>query len=237
MILQLYYTCNIISPVDIEKDQFVGHLKKVIKAEKAPEFNNLPAGYGRHDDQLETPSKVEERKSNKWTANIEHATLEGLRIIYKEYEPPSLEKDEMVLKFISEDKERYSPQNDQDLREILQLFVAKSSFKFTVLIETPLKPFSDWSFPKTLFAIDLLQSTKLLATERKASEIEEGIFVARYSELLPIVVVYDSKNMEGMVERELVGYCIRYKNLIQISEVVKKHGSNGSTSNLAGKLN
>ena len=30
-------------PVDIEKDQLVGHLKKVIKAEKAPEFDHFPA--------------------------------------------------------------------------------------------------------------------------------------------------------------------------------------------------
>ena len=30
-------------PVDIEKDQLVGHLRKVIKAEKAPEFDNFPA--------------------------------------------------------------------------------------------------------------------------------------------------------------------------------------------------
>src|SRR5436190_15062749 len=30
-------------PVDIEKDQLVGYLKKVIKAEKAPEFDNFPA--------------------------------------------------------------------------------------------------------------------------------------------------------------------------------------------------
>ncbi|PKK63104.1 hypothetical protein RhiirC2_855241 [Rhizophagus irregularis] len=99
------------------------------------------------------------RKSNKWTANIEHATLEGLKgYIRKEYEPPSLEKDGAVLKFISEDKERYSPQNDQDLREILQLFVTKSSFKFTVLIETPSKPFSDWSFPKVCQLYGLAES-------------------------------------------------------------------------------
>src|SRR5947199_10696520 len=30
-------------PVDIEKDQLVGHLKKVIKAKKAPEFDHFPA--------------------------------------------------------------------------------------------------------------------------------------------------------------------------------------------------
>jgi hypothetical protein len=30
-------------PVDIEKNQLVGHLKKVIKTEKAPEFDHFPA--------------------------------------------------------------------------------------------------------------------------------------------------------------------------------------------------
>jgi hypothetical protein len=48
-------------PVDINKNQLVGHLKKVIKAEKAPEFDNFPANKLRlwkvpissnHDDQL-----------------------------------------------------------------------------------------------------------------------------------------------------------------------------------------
>src|SRR3954451_7614579 len=47
--------------VNIEKDKSVGHLKKVIKAEKAPEFDNFPADRlklwkveigGDHDDQL-----------------------------------------------------------------------------------------------------------------------------------------------------------------------------------------
>ena len=40
---------------------------------------------------------------------------------------------------------KYSPRNDQDLRKMLQLFVSKSSVKFTVFIETPSKAFSDWS--------------------------------------------------------------------------------------------
>ncbi|CAB4417144.1 unnamed protein product [Rhizophagus irregularis] len=57
------------------------------------------------------------RKQNKWTANIEHATLEGL----KDY---------------------------IHLREILRIFVSNKNLKFTVFIETPSKPFSDWSFPK-----------------------------------------------------------------------------------------
>src|SRR5215213_4847610 len=48
-------------PVDIEKNQLVGHLKDAIKAKKAPEFDNFPADklklwkvkiHGDHDDQL-----------------------------------------------------------------------------------------------------------------------------------------------------------------------------------------
>ncbi|PKC63486.1 hypothetical protein RhiirA1_396770 [Rhizophagus irregularis] len=61
--------------------------------------------------------------------------------------PPVLENDGAVLNFIN-NGERYSPRNDQDLCKILQLFVTNKSFNFTVLIETPSKPFSDWSFPK-----------------------------------------------------------------------------------------
>ncbi|PKK73657.1 hypothetical protein RhiirC2_740340 [Rhizophagus irregularis] len=31
---------------------------------------------------------------------------------------------------------------------MLRLFVSNNSFKFTVLIETPSKPFNEWTFPK-----------------------------------------------------------------------------------------
>ncbi|CAG8832011.1 25546_t:CDS:2, partial [Gigaspora margarita] len=93
----------------------------------------------------------------RWTANIEHATLEGLKkYIRKEYEPPSLEKDGAVLNFISGDKKRDSPMNDQDFRSMLRQFVSNGISKFTVIIETPSKAFSDWSFPKVcqLYGLD-----------------------------------------------------------------------------------
>ncbi|POG77080.1 hypothetical protein GLOIN_2v1768338 [Rhizophagus irregularis DAOM 181602=DAOM 197198] len=62
-------------------------------------------------------------KSFNWTVNIDDATLEGLKRQWGEI-------------FTSE---RSRP---------LQLFVTNKSFNFTVPIETPSKPFSDWSFPK-----------------------------------------------------------------------------------------
>ncbi|PKC64282.1 hypothetical protein RhiirA1_222738 [Rhizophagus irregularis] len=46
--------------------------------------------------------------------------------------------------------------NDQDLRELLQVFVSKKNLKFTVTVETPSKAFSDWTFPKVcqLYGLD-----------------------------------------------------------------------------------
>src|SRR5436305_2184336 len=88
------------------------------------------------------------RKPNKWTANIEHATLEGLRdYIRKVYQPPALENDGAELNFMN-DGNKYSPRNDQELREILCRFVSKGISRFTVFIETPSKPFNSWTFPK-----------------------------------------------------------------------------------------
>ncbi|RIA88938.1 hypothetical protein C1645_825560 [Glomus cerebriforme] len=85
----------------------------------------------------------------KWNVDVRDATLEGLKeYIRKEYNPPSLEKDGAVLKFISGDKERYSPQNDQDFCKMLRQFVLNNNFKLIIVIETPSKAFSDWSFPK-----------------------------------------------------------------------------------------
>ncbi|PKC03571.1 hypothetical protein RhiirA5_380064 [Rhizophagus irregularis] len=88
------------------------------------------------------------RKSNKWTANIEHATLEGLKDYIRElYKPPALENDGAVLNFMC-DGDRYLPRNDVTFQEMLQSLVSKTNLKFTVFNETPSKPFSDWSFPK-----------------------------------------------------------------------------------------
>ncbi|GBC28180.2 hypothetical protein GLOIN_2v1580557 [Rhizophagus irregularis DAOM 181602=DAOM 197198] len=43
------------------------------------------------------------RKANKWTANIEHATLEGLKDYIRElYKPPALENDGAVLNFTND---------------------------------------------------------------------------------------------------------------------------------------
>ncbi|PKK58923.1 hypothetical protein RhiirC2_857575 [Rhizophagus irregularis] len=63
------------------------------------------------------------------------------------YQPPALENDGAELNVLN-DSGKYFPRNDQDLREMLRIFVSKNNLKFTVSIETPSKAFSDWSFPK-----------------------------------------------------------------------------------------
>jgi len=98
------------------------------------------------------------RKPNKWTANIEHATLEGLKeYIRKMYQPPALENDGAELNLMN-DGEKYFPHNDQDLREMLCIFISKNNLKFTVFIETPSKAFSDWTFPKVCQLYELCES-------------------------------------------------------------------------------
>jgi hypothetical protein len=85
------------------------------------------------------------QKPNKWTANIEHASLDGLKdYIRKMYQPLALENDGAELSVLN-DSGKYFPHNDQDLREMLCIFVSKNNLVF---IETPSKAFSDWSFPK-----------------------------------------------------------------------------------------
>ncbi|POG66228.1 hypothetical protein GLOIN_2v1658885, partial [Rhizophagus irregularis DAOM 181602=DAOM 197198] len=87
-------------------------------------------------------------KSFKWTVNIEHATLDGLKEhIRGVHKTPALENDGAELSMLN-DSGKFSPRNDQGLREMLHIFVSKNNLKFTVFIETPSKPFSDWSFPK-----------------------------------------------------------------------------------------
>ncbi|CAJ0909504.1 14763_t:CDS:2, partial [Entrophospora sp. SA101] len=67
--------------------------------------------------------------------------------IRKMYQPPALENDGVELNLMN-DGEKYFPHNDQDLREMLRIFVSKNNLKFTVFIEMPSKAFLDWSFPK-----------------------------------------------------------------------------------------
>jgi hypothetical protein len=80
--------------------------------------------------------------------NIETATLKDLKDYIRElYKSPALENDSAALNFMN-GEDRYYPRNYQDLREILRTLVSNNNLKFTVLIETSSKPFSDWSFPK-----------------------------------------------------------------------------------------
>ncbi|CAB4427692.1 unnamed protein product [Rhizophagus irregularis] len=191
--------------IDINKDQLVGHLKKVIKAEKQNDFAGINADRLKlwkkeipddQDDLLSnlilndepellatreigdywtekppkrnihvivkppestaTSSREQElldqvtslqallnkstydfdvivhskRKPNKWTANIEHATLKGLKeYIRKMYQPPALENDGAELNLMN-DGEKYFTHNDQDLREMLCIFISKNNLKF-----------------------------------------------------------------------------------------------------------
>ncbi|PKK59834.1 hypothetical protein RhiirC2_794242, partial [Rhizophagus irregularis] len=86
-------------------------------------------------------------KSFNWVANIEQVTLKDLKeTIFSLYQFPELEKNGATLAFSCNDK-KYSPQINLEFQNMLQLFVLKRNFKFTVFIETSLS-FSSWTFPK-----------------------------------------------------------------------------------------
>ena len=86
-------------------------------------------------------------------------TLEGLKNSIRKMNLglPALENDGAVLNFTYEIK-RYSPRNDQDFSKMLRQFVSKNSFKLIVVIETPSKAFSDWTFPKVCQLYELCES-------------------------------------------------------------------------------
>ncbi|KAF8470145.1 hypothetical protein BDZ91DRAFT_39197 [Kalaharituber pfeilii] len=84
------------------------------------------------------------KMSFKWLVIIEYATLDHLHAD-SEYQTPALENDEAVLSILNASG-KYTLRNDHDLREMLRRSVSKSSFKFTVFIETPSKPFNEWTF-------------------------------------------------------------------------------------------
>ncbi|CAB4443613.1 unnamed protein product [Rhizophagus irregularis] len=57
------------------------------------------------------------------------------------------------------DSGKFSPRNDQSLRDMLHIFVSKNNLKFTVFIETPSKSFSDWSFRRCVSFMVLANQT------------------------------------------------------------------------------
>ena len=66
----------------------------------------------------------------------------------------SLENDGVVLNFVSNGGD-IIPRNDTSFQDILQLLITKNTLKFTVIIEMPSKPFSEWSFQKCANSIGL----------------------------------------------------------------------------------
>ncbi|GBC01773.1 hypothetical protein RclHR1_04320014 [Rhizophagus clarus] len=208
-------------PVDINKQQLIGHLKEVIKAKKTPDFDNISAdklilwkvnNQDGHNDELInftfqncdellpmkkistyfkkpagehihiiislpefTETNQEQKlinqiaelqrllnvsiyefdiivnpkrtKSFRWVANIKQATLKDLKkSIFAIYQTPELENDGAIIT-VTCNGEKYSPQNDLEFQNILQLFVSRNDFRFTVFVETSLS-FSLWTFPK-----------------------------------------------------------------------------------------
>ncbi|KAF8456770.1 hypothetical protein BDZ91DRAFT_745320 [Kalaharituber pfeilii] len=99
-------------------------------------------------------------RSFKWTVNIEHATLDDLKdSIRTESKTPALENDGAVLSILNTSG-KHTLRNDHYLRLILYRSVSKSSFKFTVVIETPLKPFNEWTFREVCELYDISSSLK-----------------------------------------------------------------------------
>ncbi|POG58734.1 hypothetical protein GLOIN_2v1789985 [Rhizophagus irregularis DAOM 181602=DAOM 197198] len=96
-------------------------------------------------EKLASLQVTQQSETDEGFVNIEHATLEGLKTPYVGCpQHPALENDGAVFNMLN-DSGKYFPHNDQDLRDILQMFVSKNNLKFTVFIETPSKAFSDWT--------------------------------------------------------------------------------------------
>src|SRR5687768_15486319 len=69
--------------------------------------------------------------------------------IFERSENPVLKKDNNGTWLdITSSGKKYSPQNNMEFRNVLQLFVQKCCFNFAVSIKTLSILFSDWSFSK-----------------------------------------------------------------------------------------
>ena len=74
-----------------------------------------------------------------WAVNIEEVTLDSLKEhIRKMEKQPAPVNDGAVLKIVNESG-KYTSLDDNEFREMLQLFVSNKKLKFTVFIETFLR--------------------------------------------------------------------------------------------------
>ena len=64
--------------------------------------------------------------------------------IFNKY--PQEDKEDVVFDLTTDMKKTYYPRTDTQFQELLWLLVAKNIQMVTVVIETPCKAFSDWSF-------------------------------------------------------------------------------------------
>jgi hypothetical protein len=76
------------------------------------------------------------------------------------YQSPEFEKDGATLIFAC-NNEKYFPKGDLEFQNILHLFVLKSSFKFTVFIETSLSSVFSLNLPKVYQLYKLSEDSDL----------------------------------------------------------------------------
>ncbi|PKK59717.1 hypothetical protein RhiirC2_794427 [Rhizophagus irregularis] len=133
-----------------------------------------------------------------WVANIDQVTLGDSReSIFAMHQLPELEKDSATFTFECNGY-KYSPQSDLELRNILQLFVAKSSLKFTVFIETSLS-FSLWTFPKPL----QVRPEKNVSGPNGHGPVDFALVLVRTSRIIGITEVKDKDFLQGIAQNSV----------------------------------
>ncbi|RGB22946.1 hypothetical protein C1646_775258 [Rhizophagus diaphanus] len=139
--------------ININRNKTISELKSLIQKEKYNDFAGIDPDQLKlwqveiPDEHYDELVNLQLHENNELLVTKKQVTLKDLKeTIFSLYQFPELEKNGATLAFSCNDK-KYSPQINLEFQNMLQLFVLKRSFKFTVFIETSLS-FSSWTFPK-----------------------------------------------------------------------------------------
>ncbi|CAG8517925.1 2133_t:CDS:2 [Paraglomus occultum] len=122
------------------EESATGHELELIASLKN-EIASLKAQF--HEFHVIVHSKL--KKGFKWTVNVDHATLEGLKeTIYDIEQTPTLASNNSATLEFGNGSIKHKPRNDQHFRDMLRGFISQNELKFIVYIKTPSKPFSDY---------------------------------------------------------------------------------------------
>ncbi|CAG8801602.1 8024_t:CDS:2, partial [Gigaspora rosea] len=115
------------------------------------------------------------KKGFKWTINVDHVTLEGLKdTIYNIEGTLTLASNNSATLDFGNGRIKHQPRNNEDFRNMLRQFILQNELKFIVYIKTS-KLFNKWTFLKVYKLYELNDVPNPKASRKLFDELETRV--------------------------------------------------------------